>query len=100
MLQTILSIQTMMGQSKSPEQVVQMNLDCYNNSSAVSFILPYSKTKVWLPIFQFMMRTPNFQADPKGIRPDVEIQIEPDDWQSGFDRLLNFVIKAIANKDE
>jgi hypothetical protein len=41
-IQTIVSIQIMMAQSKSPEQVVQMNLDCYNNRDIEGFMSYFS----------------------------------------------------------
>ena len=42
------------------------------------------------------MRTPNFQYDSKGIKPDIEVQIEPNDLKTGFDRQMDFVVKQIA----
>nr|WP_121272879.1 S41 family peptidase [Pedobacter schmidteae] len=65
----------------------------YSNSGGQAFVLPYSKTLVWIPTFQYKMRTPHFINDPKGIKPDVEIQIEPNDLRTGFDRQIDFVIK-------
>lgn len=65
----------------------------YSNSGGQAFILPYSKTLVWIPTFQYRMRTPHFINDPKGIKPDVEIQTEPDDLRTGFDRPMDFVMK-------
>lgn len=67
----------------------------YSNSGGQAFVLPYSKTLVWIPTFQYKMRTPNFKYDPKGIKPDVEIQIEPDDLKTKFDRPMDFLIKEI-----
>ncbi|MEG0926383.1 S41 family peptidase [Chryseobacterium sp.] len=67
----------------------------YSNAGGQAFILPYSKTLVWIPTFQYKMRTPNFQYDPKGIKPDVEIQIEPSDLKTKFDRPMDFLIKQI-----
>lgn len=59
-------------------------------------MLPYSKTLVWIPTSQYKMRTPNFQYDSKGIKPDIEVQIEPNDLETGFDRQMDFVIKQIV----
>ena len=67
----------------------------YSNSGILEFVLPYSKTFVWMPFLQFKMRTPNFKYDPKGIKPDVEIQIEPSDLKTSFDRRINSVMKRI-----
>jgi hypothetical protein len=41
------------------------------------------------------MRTPNFQYDPNGIKPDVYVPIEPDDLKTKFDRQMGFVLKQI-----
>ncbi|SMC97021.1 S41 family peptidase [Chryseobacterium sp. YR221] len=65
----------------------------YSNSGGQAFVLPYSKTLVWIPTFQYRMRTPHFINDPKGIKPDVEIQTESDDLRTGFDRQMDFVMK-------
>ncbi|PKF73867.1 S41 family peptidase [Chryseobacterium sp. PMSZPI] len=65
----------------------------YSNAGGQAFVLPYSKTLVWIPTFQYRMRTPHFISDPKGIKPDVEIQTEPDDLRIGFDRPMDFVMK-------
>lgn len=65
----------------------------YSNAGGQAFVLPYSKTLVWIPTFQYRMRTPHFINDPKGIKPDVEIQTEPDDLRTGFDRQMDFVMK-------
>lgn len=65
----------------------------YSNAGGQAFILPYSKTLVWIPTFQYGMRTPHFINDPKGIKPDVEIQTESDDLRTGFDRQMDFVMK-------
>ncbi len=67
----------------------------YSNSGGQRFVLPYSKTVVWVPTFQYKMRTPNFRSDPKGIKPDVEIQFQADDLKTGFDRQMDFVIRKI-----
>lgn len=67
----------------------------YSNSGGQAFILPYSKTLVWIPTFQYKMRTPHFEIDPKGIKPDVEIPIEPKDLKTNFDRQMSFVLKQI-----
>lgn len=67
----------------------------YSNSGGQAFVLSYSKTLVWIPTYQYKMRTPNFRYDPKGIKPDVEIQIQPNDLHTGFDKQLDFVIKQI-----
>ncbi|WP_081806342.1 S41 family peptidase [Chryseobacterium sp. UNC8MFCol] len=64
----------------------------YSNAGGQAFVLPYSKTLVWIPTFQYRMRTPHFINDPKGIKPDVEIQTEPDDLRTGFDRRMDFVM--------
>ncbi|WP_298220935.1 S41 family peptidase [Flavobacterium sp.] len=68
----------------------------YSNSGGQAFVLPYSKTLVWIPTFQYKMRTPNFVYDPKGIKPDVEIQMQPKDLKTQFDRPMDFLIKQIA----
>lgn len=68
----------------------------YSNAGGQAFVLPYSKTLVWIPIFQYRMRTPNFKNDPKGIKPDVEIDIQPNDLKTKFDRPMDFVIKRIG----
>jgi hypothetical protein len=67
----------------------------YSNAGGQAFVLPYSKTVVWIPTFQYKMRTPNFQYDPKGIKPDTEIQLEPSDLKTNFDRQMDFIIKQI-----
>lgn len=67
----------------------------YSNSGGQAFVLPYSKTLVWIPTFQYKMRTPDFVYDPKGIKPDVEIQIKHNDLKTRFDRQMDFVIKQI-----
>jgi hypothetical protein len=41
------------------------------------------------------MRTPNFINDQKGIKPDVELQIQPNDLKTKFDRQMDFVIREI-----
>ena len=68
----------------------------YSNSGGQAFVLPYSKTLVWIPTFQYKMRTPHFINDPKGIKPDVEIQTQPNDLRSRFDSQMDFVIKQIV----
>lgn len=65
----------------------------YSNAGGQAFVLPYSKTLVWIPTFQYRMRTPHFINDPKGIKPDVEIPAQPDDLRTGFDRQMDFVMK-------
>jgi hypothetical protein len=67
----------------------------YSNSGMQAFILPYSKTLVWIPFYQFKMRTPNFKYDPKGIRPDFEIGVNSSDLKANFDRQLNYLIKKV-----
>ncbi|WP_347218396.1 S41 family peptidase [Chryseobacterium sp.] len=68
----------------------------YSNSGGQAFILPYSKIRVWIPTLQYKMRTPNFKTDPKGIKPDLEIEIQPNDLKTKFDRPMDFVIKRIS----
>ena len=41
------------------------------------------------------MKTPNFIYNQKGIRPDIEIQIEPTDLKTKFDRQMDYIIKQI-----
>ncbi len=65
----------------------------YSNAGGQAFVLPYSKSLVWIPTFQYKMRTAHFINDPKGIKPDVEIQAQPNDLRTGFDRPMDFVIK-------
>ncbi len=67
----------------------------YSNAGGQAFILPYSKTLVWIPTFQYKMRTPNFISNPKGIQPDIEIQIEPDNLKTKFDSVMDFVVKEM-----
>ncbi|MGV0754730.1 S41 family peptidase [Empedobacter brevis] len=67
----------------------------YSNAGGQAFVLPYSKTLVWIPTFQYKMKTPNFEYDTKGIKPDIEIQIEPTDLKTKFDRQMEYVIKKI-----
>ncbi|MEQ1554672.1 MAG: S41 family peptidase [Ferruginibacter sp.] len=67
----------------------------YSNSGGQAFVLPYTKTLVWIPTFQFKMRTPNFISDPKGIKPDLELQIEANDLKTKFDRQMDYLIKQI-----
>ncbi|RAJ76640.1 peptidase S41-like protein [Chitinophaga dinghuensis] len=67
----------------------------YSNSGGQAFIFPYSKTLVWIPTFQYKMKTPHFINDPKGIKPDVEIQVQPNDLRTRFDRQIDFVIKQL-----
>lgn len=67
----------------------------YSNAGGQAFVLPYSKTLVWIPTFQYKMKTPNFRNDPKGIKPDFEIQIQADDLKTGFDRQMDFIIGNI-----
>jgi len=68
----------------------------YSNAGGQAFVLPYSKTLVWIPTSQYKMRTPNFQYDSKGIKPDIEVQIEPNDLKTGFDRQMDFVVKHVG----
>lgn len=73
----------------------------YSNAGGQAFVLPYSKTLVWIPTFQYKMRTPNFKSDPKGIAPDIEIETQPNDLKTKFDRPMDFVIKRIEkNKND
>lgn len=67
----------------------------YSNAGGQAFVLPYSKTLVWVPTFQYKMRTPNFQNDEKGIKPDVEITVQAEDLKTGFDRQMDFVVREI-----
>ncbi|MCW3466191.1 S41 family peptidase [Chitinophaga nivalis] len=67
----------------------------YSNSGGQAFVLPYSKTLVWIPTFQYRMRTPHFINDPKGIKPDVEIQVQPNDLRTGFDGQIEFIVKQL-----
>lgn len=67
----------------------------YSNSGGQAFTLPYSKSVIWIPTFQFKMKTPNFFYDPKGIKPDIEIPIEPMDLKTHFDRVMDFVVKKM-----
>ncbi len=71
----------------------------YSNAGGQAFVLPYSKTLVWIPTFQYKMRTANFKYDPKGIKPDFEIQIQPNDLKTNFDRQLDFTIKQIEREN-
>ncbi|MCL1672129.1 S41 family peptidase [Elizabethkingia ursingii] len=68
----------------------------YSNAGGQAFVLPYSKTLVWIPTSQYKMRTSNFQYDSKGIKPDIEVQIEPNDLKTGFDRQMDFVVKHVG----
>lgn len=68
----------------------------YSNSGGRAFVLPYSKTLVWIPVFQYKMKTPNFKNDPKGIKPDVEVQLLADDLKTGFDRQMDFIFKTLS----
>jgi C-terminal processing protease CtpA/Prc len=70
----------------------------YSNSGGQAFVLPYSKTVIWMPTFQYKMRTPHFLYDPKGIKPDIEIQIESNDLRIKFDRQMDHVIKRMERK--
>lgn len=70
----------------------------YSNSGGQSFVLPYSKTLVWIPTFQYKVRTPNFIYDKKGIKPDIEILSIPEDFKTNYDRQMNFVLKEISRK--
>lgn len=63
----------------------------YSNAGGQAFVLPYSKTLVWIPTFQYKMSTPNFINDPKGIKPDVAVPIQPNDLKTKFDRQMDFV---------
>ncbi|MBK8442171.1 MAG: hypothetical protein IPL35_01620 [Sphingobacteriales bacterium] len=67
----------------------------YSNSGGQAFVLPYSKTLVWIPTFQYKMRTPQVGNDLKGIKPAFEIQIEPKDLKTKYDSQLDFVIKKM-----
>jgi C-terminal processing protease CtpA/Prc len=67
----------------------------YSNAGGQAFVLPYSKTLVWIPTFQYKMRTPNFISNPKGIKPDIEIQMEQNNLKTKFDREMDFVMKEI-----
>ena len=67
----------------------------YSNAGGQAFVQPYSKTLVWIPIFQYKMRTPNFVYDSKGIRPDVEIQIQPNDLKTNYDRQMNSLLQIL-----
>ncbi|UUC45131.1 S41 family peptidase [Flavobacterium cerinum] len=68
----------------------------YSNAGGQAFVLPYSKTLVWIPILQYKMKTPNFKNDPKGIKPDVEVPLLADDLKTGFDRQMDFVVKTLS----
>jgi C-terminal processing protease CtpA/Prc len=70
----------------------------YSNSGGQSFVLPYSKTLVWIPTFQYKVRTPNFTYDKKGIKPDIEVLNKPKDFKTNYDRQMNFVVKEILQK--
>jgi len=70
----------------------------YSNAGGVAFVLPYSKTLVWIPVLQYKMKTPNFQDDPKGIKPDVEVQLMADDLKTGFDRQMDFILNTLRVK--
>ena len=70
----------------------------YSNSGGQAFVLPFTKTLVWIPTFQFKMRTPNFISDAKGIKPDKEIQFEPNDLKTRFDRQMDYVKSEIEQK--
>lgn len=70
----------------------------YSNAGGQAFVLPYSKTLVWIPTSLYKMRTPHFINDPKGIKPDVEIPIQPNDLKTKFDRQLDFIVKQYGNK--
>lgn len=67
----------------------------YSNSGGQAFRLPYSKTLVWIPTFQYKMRTPHFEYDSKGIQPDIEIHLESSDLKTKFDRQMDFLLKQI-----
>ncbi|GAA4177039.1 MULTISPECIES: S41 family peptidase [Sphingobacterium] len=67
----------------------------YSNAGGQAFVLPYSKSLVWMATFQYKMRTVHFINDPKGIKPDVRIQAQPNDLRTGFDRPMDFVIKLV-----
>ncbi|WP_282630132.1 S41 family peptidase [Empedobacter sedimenti] len=67
----------------------------YSNAGGQAFVLPYSKTLVWIPHFQYKMRMPNFKSDAKGIKPDVEIPLQAEDLKTGFDRQMDFVVREI-----
>ncbi|WP_333625058.1 S41 family peptidase [Sphingobacterium siyangense] len=69
----------------------------YSNAGGQAFVLPYSKTLVWIPTFQYKMKTPNFRSDPKGIKPDVEIALQPKDLNTKFDRQLDFILQQVVN---
>ena len=70
----------------------------YSNAGGRAFVLPYSKTLVWIPTFQYKMKTPNFRNDPKGIKPDVEIPLLADDLKTGFDRQMDFVLRKMETE--
>lgn len=70
----------------------------YSNAGGQAFVLPYSKTLFWIPTYQYKMKTPNFKPDPKGIKPDVEVQLQPNDLKTNFDRPMDFVLKQIEAK--
>jgi hypothetical protein len=70
----------------------------YSNSGMQAFIMPYSKTLVWIPFMQFKMNTPKFKYDPKGIKPDVELEKEPNDLKKHFDRIQDYVIQKIETR--
>ncbi|MCT6716656.1 hypothetical protein N4280_14415, partial [Staphylococcus aureus] len=70
----------------------------YSNAGGQAFVLPYSKTLVWIPIAQYKMRTPHFLPDPKGIKPDIEIQAQPDDLGTGSDSQMDFVVNLVQTQ--
>ncbi|PSK93587.1 S41 family peptidase [Taibaiella chishuiensis] len=70
----------------------------YSNAGGQAFVLPYSKTLVWIPISQYKMRTPHFLPDPKGIKPDIEIQVKPDDLGTGSDSQMDFVVNLVQTQ--
>lgn len=71
----------------------------YSNAGGQAFVLPYSKTLVWIPTFLYKMRTPNFKNDAKGIKPDFEIPVQAEDLQTGFDRQMDFVVREIKKEN-
>ncbi|HET6245342.1 MAG: peptidase S41 [Bacteroidetes bacterium] len=70
----------------------------YSNDGGHMFQLPYSKLLVRIPTAQFKMRMPNFQYNPKGICPDLEINKKPDDFKTKYDRQLDSVIEQLSGR--
>lgn len=68
----------------------------YSNDGGLQFFLPYSHFVFRIPTAQFRIHTSDFQYDPKGICPDVEILPRAEDFKTGYDRQLLTSVRMLG----